>query len=139
MPNYETVYIVKPEITDDKASELLEKLKGLIVSNDGNVLLTDNWGRKRLAYSIGKNKEGNYFLIQFSSPPSVTEELREFFSINDSIIRHLIVKMQKPAKKKRSGKKEQASAESQPVAASPVPSDIQSSTVPSMPNIQDKG
>jgi len=100
MPNYETVFIIKPELPDDKVNEVLEKVKGIILSCDGNVILTDSWGRRRLAYNIGKNKEGNYILFQFSATPQVSDELQKYFKMSDNIIRHLIIRFNKSFKKK---------------------------------------
>ena len=108
MPNYETVFIVKPELPDDKCGALLEKVKGIITSCDGNVVLTDNWGRRRLAYQIGKNKEGNYFLLQFSAGSQVCSEIEKYFRTSDDVIRHIIIKNIKSFKKKE--KKEAAAA-----------------------------
>jgi small subunit ribosomal protein S6 len=107
MPNYETVFIVKPELPDDKCGALLEKVKGIISSCDGNIILTDNWGRRRLAYQIGKNKEGNYFLLQFSAKPLVCSEIEKYFRTSDDVIRHIMIKNVKTFKKK-SEKKEAA-------------------------------
>jgi len=100
MPNYETVFIIKPELPDDKVNEMLEKVKGIILSCDGNVILSDSWGRRRLAYNIGKNKEGNYFMLQFSAAPLVSAELQKYFRTSDNIIRHLIIRFKKSFKKK---------------------------------------
>ena len=117
MPNYETVFIIKPELPDDKVNEVLEKIKGIISSCDGNVVLTDSWGRRRLAYNIGKNKEGNYFLLQFSAAPEITGELDKYFKTSDNIIRHMVIRFKKSFKKKVDIDKAEEKKDAAPAAA----------------------
>ena len=57
MPNYETVYILKPTLSNEKVEEVLEKVKGIITSGNGTVILSDSWGKRRLAYPVKKIKK----------------------------------------------------------------------------------
>jgi len=133
MPNYETVFIIKPELSDEKVTEVVEKVKGIISSCDGNVVLSDSWGRRRLAYNIGKNKEGNYYLLQFSAAPTVNDELEKYFKTSDTIIRHMIIRFKKSFKKKVDVKAEEKKDTVADTTANPPASTAPVESAPSAP------
>ena len=93
MPNYETVFILKPVLSSDKVEEVLGKVKKIITSNQGTVLLSDSWGKRRLAYTVKKFKEGIYYLFSFSCDGKVIEELESFFKTTDDIIKFITIIM----------------------------------------------
>ncbi|MFH1541375.1 MAG: 30S ribosomal protein S6 [Elusimicrobiota bacterium] len=100
MVNYETVFIMKPTLTNEKIAEVLEKVNGIISSCNGTIILSDSWGKRRLAYPVKKNKEGNYYLLQFSSEGRVVSILENFFKNSDEVIKHIVIKIEKSSKKK---------------------------------------
>ena len=59
---YELVYIVAPEATEQQLAELHEQVVGITAKFNGTIDRTEAWGRRRLAYTIGRHKEGIYVL-----------------------------------------------------------------------------
>lgn len=93
MRKYEAMFIVKPEVEEEKRNELIEKFKG-IIANDGEVEEVNEWGTKKLAYEINKFKEGYYVLITFKANTDLPKELERNFRINDNIIRYIVINLE---------------------------------------------
>ncbi|HZK57721.1 MAG TPA: 30S ribosomal protein S6 [Clostridia bacterium] len=92
MNKYELVFILKPNIEEEKRTQLLEKLRG-IIETEGAIENVDEWGNRRLAYEIDKINEGYYILVNFNSGIEVINELNRNLGIADDVIRHLIVRV----------------------------------------------
>ena len=89
--NYETVFIVNPDIGDEAINSTVEKFTDLIAAN-GTVTEKSEWGRRRLAYPIEDFEEGYYVLLNFSSAPQFPIELERVFNITDTVLRSIIIK-----------------------------------------------
>ena len=87
---YETVFIARPNLTEDEFTALLEKIKKLIEKN-GKVESVDDWGNKRLAYPIEFINEGHYVLINFEAGVDFPAELERVYNITDTIMRSMTV------------------------------------------------
>lgn len=92
MISYETVFILRPELDDEKAGEVVEKFKSLIENHGGEITKLERWGKRRLAYDIDHLHEGVYMIIQFKAESAVAQELDRVFKITDGILRHIIVR-----------------------------------------------
>ncbi|MEG0641975.1 MAG: 30S ribosomal protein S6, partial [Clostridium sp.] len=90
---YELVLIVAPNLTDEEVKATEEKAKGVIENNGGTIDNIDNWGKRRLAYEINDLNEAFYFLINFTAAPELPKELDRILRITDSVIRHMIVRI----------------------------------------------
>jgi small subunit ribosomal protein S6 len=90
--DYEIVVILSPEVGDDVINESLERLNQHISGRGGEVVDVNHWGRRRLAYPIGRHFEGNYVVSQFKLDPSEVPNLEGTLRISEEVIRHLIVK-----------------------------------------------
>ncbi len=93
MRKYETMFIVRPDLEEEKRNELLEKFKSIIAS-DGEVEEVNEIGLKKLAYEIKKLKEGYYVLIIFKANTDLPKELERNFRISDDVIRYLVVNLE---------------------------------------------
>jgi small subunit ribosomal protein S6 len=89
---YETIFILRPEMEEDKVSEMVEKFKALVEKNGGEIVSLDKWGKRRLAYEINHIKEGYYVVSKFNADSKATNELDRIFKISDDVIRHIIVR-----------------------------------------------
>lgn len=89
---YELLYVLNPEIGEEKLTALTDRINALINEN-GSVDETDVWGNKRLAYEINDLTEGYYVLVHFSSEPEFPLELERQLRINDNVIRYLVTSM----------------------------------------------
>jgi len=87
---YETVFIARPNLTEDEFTALLEKIQKLIEKN-GKIESIDDWGNKRLAYPIEFINEGHYVLINFEAGVDFPAELERVYNITDTIMRSMTV------------------------------------------------
>jgi small subunit ribosomal protein S6 len=120
MNYYEKVMILDSNIDDNAVNETIERVKSVIVSKGGEVLKTEHWGRRKLAYELNKHQKGNYVLLFFKSPPDTILELEKLSKIVDSIIKFMVVRI---IKKKQLEKmlKSVADAQAKESAASAEP------------------
>lgn len=87
--NYEVLYIIDPDKTEEETAALVERFKTLIEQN-GTVTEIEEWGKRKLAYLINDKPEGYYVLVKFTSAPSFPAELDRVLKITDGIMRSLI-------------------------------------------------
>jgi len=90
--DYEMVVILDPGIGDDALGASLERLEQAITSRGGEVVDVNNWGRRRLAYPIKRNMEGNYVITQLKLEPTQVPDLESSLRIREDVLRHLIIK-----------------------------------------------
>ncbi len=95
MRKYETIFILHPSLDEEAVKANVEKFKGVIENNGGEIENIDAWGKRKLAYEIQKVGEGHYTLINFMSNPELPKELDRVFRITDSVIRHIIINPEK--------------------------------------------
>ena len=98
MRRYETIFIASPTLTDEQADELVKQYEGIIAEQGGELLKTDKWGRKKLAYEVQKFSEGYYTLFEMNAGPTLIAELERRFRNNDSVIKYLSVRMDEAEK-----------------------------------------
>lgn len=89
---YETIYILKPDLEEDLREEIQERIAGIINDNQGEILETEVWGTKRLAYEVKDYTSGFYTLINFKGEADLVNELERNYKIIDGVIRYLIIK-----------------------------------------------
>jgi small subunit ribosomal protein S6 len=92
MNEYELTYIVHPDVDETQLAAIEDKVKDLISSNGGQLLKVENWGRRQLAYPIKKVSEGQYVFVLAQLPPQLPRELENQFRINESVLRHLLIR-----------------------------------------------
>src|SRR5215471_10955752 len=90
---YELVYILPPDTTEDKAKELHDQLEAVIVRMHGQIERTENWGRRRMAYEIAHHKEGIYALEVINGSGELMKELDRRLRVMDQVIRHLVARV----------------------------------------------
>jgi small subunit ribosomal protein S6 len=90
---YELVYVVSPEASDDQVADLHNQVEAIVQRIGGAIEKTDNWGRRRLAYEIGRHKEGTYVLEVINGTGELMKEIDRRLKVTDLIIRHLVVRV----------------------------------------------
>ena len=95
---YELVYIVSPDTTEAQVAELHTQVESIVARLQGEMVKTENWGRRRLAYKIGKHREGTYVLEVFNGTGEVTKELDRRLKVTDLVIRHIIIRVDEELK-----------------------------------------
>ncbi len=92
MRNYEIMYVLKPDLDEEKVAAVMDKFTNLINTNGGEVVSTDKWGKRRLAYEIQDYREGIYILVNFKGEAGTAQELDRVMKITDEILRFMIIK-----------------------------------------------
>lgn len=95
MTAYESIFITRPNISEEVSTRLMEKMKSVVEKNGGEVIQAENWGKKRLAYEVRKERKGTYFLLRFSGNGNVINELERNYRVDDSVLKFLTVKLPK--------------------------------------------
>jgi small subunit ribosomal protein S6 len=90
---YELVYIASPEATDEQVADLHTQVEAIVQRIGGQIEKTDNWGRRKLAYEIGRHKEGTYVLEVILGGGDLMKEIDRRLKVTDLVIRHLIVRV----------------------------------------------
>ena len=93
MRNYELVCVVHPDLDETAFTAVVEKVKGWITESGGSLTKTDVWGRRRLAYSLKKQREGQYVLFEFQIEPSFSATLERNIRFLEPVLRHLIISL----------------------------------------------
>lgn len=93
MTTYESVLILKPQLSDNEVNELVEKTKKIISGEGGEVLGEDRWGRRKLSAPIRAAREGNYIQLKFTGSPSALNKLDHHCKVTDSIMRCMTVRV----------------------------------------------
>ena len=93
MRNYETLFILKPNVEEESRKAIIEKFKN-IINEGGEVVSVDEWGLRRLAYEIQKVKEGYYTLINFKATSETIVELERNYKISDDVMRFIVINLE---------------------------------------------
>ena len=92
MRKYEIMYIIRPTVLEDDRKALIEELNEVFTSRGAEVLETDEWGMKDLAYEILKHKKGYYVVLSVMSNDEARTEFDRLVRIKEDVIRHLIIR-----------------------------------------------
>lgn len=91
MRNYEVAFIAQPDLDEAALNALVDKAKGWITTAGGQVEKVDLWGRRRLAYAIRKQHEGQYVLLQVLMAPKAIREIERNLRLTEQVMRFQVV------------------------------------------------
>lgn len=89
---YELVYVASPDATEEQVADLHTQVESIVQRMGGQLVKTDNWGRRKLAYEIGRHKEGTYVLEEILGNGELMKEIDRRLKVTDLVIRHLVVR-----------------------------------------------
>jgi small subunit ribosomal protein S6 len=101
MRRYELMLVIRPDVADDKSQALVDRTTRGISAAGGQIVKVAPWGRRRLAYPIDRHREGSYHIILFEAPSEAIVELEHTLLITEEVLRHLITRVDRPAKSAR--------------------------------------
>ena len=90
--HYETMFILKPTLTEEETVAQIENIRAIIEKNGGEIAAFENVGIKELAYEIEKCKRGYYYVIYFKGNPSGIAEIERNYRNNENLIRFIFIK-----------------------------------------------
>ena len=94
MNQYEAMYVIDTQLEETQRQELIARFNALVASNGGTVDRVDEWGKRRLAYSINYKTEGYYVLMYITAPSELPRELERNLQISDSVLRYLVTRFE---------------------------------------------
>ncbi len=94
MNTYESIFILRSTLNDEDVQKIVNKIEG-VVKQGGELITTENWGKKRLAYEVMKEKKGIYVLLRFRARGNLVAEIERNYRIDDNVIKFLTVKLDK--------------------------------------------
>jgi small subunit ribosomal protein S6 len=90
MRDYELVFIVQADLDENAFTEVINRVKGWITESGGEVSKVDLWGKRKLAYPIRKQTEGQYVLMQTNMTPVFSAQLERNLRFLEPVMRFLI-------------------------------------------------
>jgi small subunit ribosomal protein S6 len=94
MQLYESIFVVRPSLSDEDTSKIIEKMKGVLEKSGATLLKLENWGKKKLAYEVKRERKGTFVYFHFKSPGNVVGELERSYRLEDSVIKFLTVRQE---------------------------------------------
>ncbi|HHD72962.1 MAG TPA: 30S ribosomal protein S6 [Epsilonproteobacteria bacterium] len=95
MNHYETLFVVKPTLTEEEIKSQIEKVKAVLEKEGAELVATDDMGMRKLAYPVQKNNRGYYTVLFFKAKGDTISELERNLRINEEVIKFLTVKYNK--------------------------------------------
>jgi small subunit ribosomal protein S6 len=91
MRRYETFIIVDPDLSAELRAPVVERVKEIMAQIGGFLVRIDEWGSRKLAYTIGKKERGYYVRFDFCGTGQLVNEMERFFRIDDRVLKHMSV------------------------------------------------
>lgn len=98
MNHYEMITILNASLNEEETQQAIERITELLLKEGGIVLKSENWGRRKLAYELNKQKEGTYFFLIFQAPPGSIIAIERFYKVYDPVVKFMVIKLSKKEK-----------------------------------------
>ena len=92
MRNYEIIFIVRPDVTDEDVDKLIAQMEGVVGATGGQIEKVEKMGRRRLAYKVRKQREGVYVLFRLQGSGDTVKEFERRLKVLDTVIKYLTVR-----------------------------------------------
>ena len=92
MAFYESIFIARQELGDKELENTIDNFKKILEKNNANLVDTESWGLRNLAYKIEKTKKGHYMVLKIDGNGDAIQELERNMRIDENIIRYLSLK-----------------------------------------------
>lgn len=119
MANYETVFVLKPALSEAELAAFMDKTRQGLIKDGGDVLSFEAWGRRKLSHPIGKTREGIYACIKYKAAPALSKKLAQDFRLDERIIREMTTLSQERKLREKKAKVRDSRSESQSQPARP--------------------
>lgn len=94
LPGYETTFITRSELSDEALKAIQDRLNGVVAQYGGEVVLTEDWGKRKLAYTISKESRGQYTYLVYTGKGDVVHEMERNLRLNEHVLRFLTVNLE---------------------------------------------
>jgi len=104
MRKYETIYILQPDLSEDEIKVIADKVQDVIAAYKGDFQRLEDWGVRKLAYSIRKFARGRYLYLRYDGGRELIAELERRLRLDEKVLRYQSVNItdlpEKPVEKK---------------------------------------
>ncbi len=134
-PNYyETLYVVRPDLKEDELSKIQSKLPEFIEAHEGEVMKSDKWAERSLAYEILDHKRGVFYILIFKALPTVTRDIEKHLRFyNTDVLRFMTVKITEEVAVREKNAAESSAAESEVAETPPAAETAKAPEAPAEP------
>lgn len=115
MRRYELMLVLRPDAPDERIAAIVDRTTRQITADGGQIIKVAPWGRRRLAYPIDRHREGSYHIVVFEGAAGTIVELERTLLITEEVLRHLVVRQDRPTKSTRPDGAEDDDADLPPV------------------------
>ena len=91
---YETIYVARPDLTDDIMTKITTRYEAVVTENKGVMLVNEDWGKRKLAYIVRKHVRGHYIYLNYVGPAAIVAEMERNLGLEDQLLRFLTVKIE---------------------------------------------
>ncbi len=99
MRSYDIVVLLTPDLNDEEAASVAADYRKVLTDGGGSIVKDESWGKKRLAYPIGRKREAYYHHFQVSAEPALVAETERRLRLSDQVLRHLAVRADEEQKR----------------------------------------
>jgi len=93
LKEFEALYILKTDLLPEDTEKEVKAIEAIVTGEGGAVIEHSDWGKKRLAYAIAKQRYGQFVLFRFSSPPTTPEKMTKHFRYNENVLKGMILRL----------------------------------------------
>jgi small subunit ribosomal protein S6 len=108
---YEILFIADPNLGEAEVDALTTQVQGFVERDGGRIQKVEKWGKKRLAYLVGKHREGSYVLIVAEGGAALVKEVERRMRVLDGVIRYITVRVDEELRKADRRKAQRAEQE----------------------------
>jgi small subunit ribosomal protein S6 len=92
--DYELMIVLDPNLDEEALEAATNRVQSVVSQRGGTVNGVESWGRRRLAYPIGRHRDGTYVLLRFQARPEATAEVERALKLMESVVRYLVVRVE---------------------------------------------
>lgn len=108
---YELLFIADPNLGEPEVDALTTLVQGYIEKESGKIQKIEKWGKKRLAYPIGRHRDGSYVLVVAEGGNALVKEIERRLRVTDGIVKFITVRVDEELRKSEASKARRAAEE----------------------------
>ena len=121
MRNYEIIFIVRPDATEEDVEKLISQMEGVVTGTGGKIEKVEKMGRRRLAYRVAKQREGIYILFRVQGSGDTVKEFERRLKVIDTVIKYMTVRIDEDLERAEKFKALRSKQESKKRRSKPAP------------------
>lgn len=121
MRNYEIIFIVRPDATEEDVEKLISQMEGVVTGTGGKLEKVEKMGRRRLAYRVAKQREGIYVLFRLQGSGDTVKEFERRLKVIDTVIKYMTVRIDEDLERAEKFKALRSKQESKKRRSKPAP------------------